>query len=38
MGQAAEVMPAVIVRGAGFVPGDGTLSELLRPRATDLFR
>lgn len=38
MGQAAEGTPAVLVRGAFFVPGDGRLSEILRPPAEDLFR
>jgi coenzyme F420-0:L-glutamate ligase/coenzyme F420-1:gamma-L-glutamate ligase len=38
MGQAAEGTPAVLVRGAAFVLGEGGLAELLRPRSTDLFR
>lgn len=38
MGQAAEGTPAVLARGVSFVPGDGQLAELLRPRSTDLFR
>jgi coenzyme F420-0:L-glutamate ligase/coenzyme F420-1:gamma-L-glutamate ligase len=38
MGQAAEGAPAVLVRGAAFVPGNGRLAELLRPRSADLFR
>lgn len=38
MGQAAEGTPAVLVRGAPYVPGEGRLAEILRPRATDLFR
>jgi len=38
MGQAAEGTPAVLVRGAVYVPGAGRLSEILRPPAGDLFR
>lgn len=38
MGQAGEGTPAVLVRGAAFVAGDGRLREILRPRAGDLFR
>ena len=38
MGQAAEGTPAVLVRGAFYVPGDGRLNEILRPPAGDLFR
>ena len=38
MGQAAEGTPVVLVRGAFYVPGEGRLSEILRPPAGDLFR
>ncbi len=38
MGQAAEGTPAVLVRGAFYVPGDGRLNEILRAPAEDLFR
>ena len=38
MGQAAEGTPAVIVRGASFLKGEGRLMELLRPKEKDLFR
>ena len=38
MGQAAEGTPVVLVRGAVYVPGEGRLDEILRPRAGDLFR
>ncbi len=38
MGQAEEGIPVVIVRGARFVPGEGSLGEMLRPREMDLFR
>ncbi len=38
MGQAEEGIPAVIVRGARFQPGEGSLREMLRPREMDLFR
>lgn len=38
MGQATENTPAVVVRGARFVKGEGRLKELLRPRDSDLFR
>ena len=38
MGQAAEGTPAVIVRGASFLKGEGRLTELLRPKEKDLFR
>lgn len=38
MGQAGEGTPAVLVRGATFVAGEGRLGEILRPRAGDLFR
>ncbi|MEZ4768968.1 MAG: coenzyme F420-0:L-glutamate ligase [Caldilineales bacterium] len=38
MGQAAEGTPAVLVRGAPFIEGEGELREILRPREKDLFR
>ncbi len=38
MGQADEGIPAVIVRGSRFQPGNGSLRDLLRPRELDLFR
>ncbi|HET6847125.1 MAG TPA: coenzyme F420-0:L-glutamate ligase [Anaerolineales bacterium] len=38
MGQAAEGTPAVHVRGFPFPPGEGALTDLLRPAAQDLFR
>lgn len=38
MGQAAEGTPAVLVRGARFVAGEGRLGEALRPRELDMFR
>jgi coenzyme F420-0:L-glutamate ligase/coenzyme F420-1:gamma-L-glutamate ligase len=38
MGQAGEGTPAVLVRGAAFMAGEGRLGEILRPRAGDLFR
>src|SRR5512139_1294175 len=37
LGQAAEAIPAVIVRGASFEPRDGSAQEINRPRALDLF-
>jgi coenzyme F420-0:L-glutamate ligase/coenzyme F420-1:gamma-L-glutamate ligase len=38
LGQAAEAVPAVLVRGAPFERRDGTSRELIRPREMDLFR
>lgn len=38
MGQAAEGTPAVVVRGAVLIGGEGKLQEILRPREKDLFR
>jgi coenzyme F420-0:L-glutamate ligase/coenzyme F420-1:gamma-L-glutamate ligase len=38
MGQSTEATPAVLVRGAAYVAGEGRLAELLRPRDMDLFR
>ena len=38
MGQAAEGVPAVVIRGLAAVAGDSPASALLRPRGQDLFR
>lgn len=38
MGQADEGIPAVIVRGARYRPGEGSLRDMLRSRELDLFR
>jgi len=38
MGQAAEGRPVVHVRGLAYPERDGSLTELLRPEAEDLFR
>lgn len=38
LGQAAEAIPAVIVRGAIFEPRNGTAKEINRPKEMDLFR
>lgn len=38
MGQAAEGVPVVLIRGAPYGQCDGSAAELLRPKATDLFR
>jgi coenzyme F420-0:L-glutamate ligase/coenzyme F420-1:gamma-L-glutamate ligase len=38
MGQAAERVPAVLVRGFPYPLRDGSLAELLRPRDMDMFR
>jgi coenzyme F420-0:L-glutamate ligase/coenzyme F420-1:gamma-L-glutamate ligase len=38
MGQAGEQRPAVLVRGAAFVAGEGRLAEILRSKHQDLFR
>jgi len=38
MGQAAEGCPAVLVRGHPYARREGSVRELLRPRAEDLFR
>jgi coenzyme F420-0:L-glutamate ligase/coenzyme F420-1:gamma-L-glutamate ligase len=38
LGQAAESIPAVIVRGAPFEPRDGSAQEINRPPELDLFR
>ncbi|MCS7040482.1 MAG: coenzyme F420-0:L-glutamate ligase, partial [Caldilineales bacterium] len=37
-GAAAEATPIIHIRGAPFVPGEGRLADLLRPRHLDLFR
>jgi coenzyme F420-0:L-glutamate ligase/coenzyme F420-1:gamma-L-glutamate ligase len=37
LGQAAEAIPAVIVRGAVFEARDGSAQEINRPREMDLF-
>lgn len=38
MGQADEGLPAVLLRGSPYVPGEGRAADLIRPRAMDLFR
>jgi coenzyme F420-0:L-glutamate ligase/coenzyme F420-1:gamma-L-glutamate ligase len=38
LGQAAEAIPAVIVRGVPFEPRDGSAQEINRPRELDLFQ
>jgi coenzyme F420-0:L-glutamate ligase / coenzyme F420-1:gamma-L-glutamate ligase len=38
LGQAAEAIPAVIVRGVSFEKRDGTAQEINRPREIDLFQ
>ena len=38
MGQAAEGVPAVLVRGFPYEPREGSVRELIRPRDEDLFR
>ena len=38
MGQAGEGRPVILVRGVPGVPGTGRARDLIRPRATDLFR
>jgi coenzyme F420-0:L-glutamate ligase/coenzyme F420-1:gamma-L-glutamate ligase len=38
MGQAAEGVPAVLVRGFSYARRASTASELVRPRTEDLFR
>jgi coenzyme F420-0:L-glutamate ligase / coenzyme F420-1:gamma-L-glutamate ligase len=38
MGQSAEGCPVVVVRGARYEPGDGSVQELLRRPDMDLFR
>lgn len=38
MGQAAEGRPAVVIRGAAYEAGEGSIAELLRDREKDVFR
>ncbi len=38
MGQGAEGIPVVLIRGARYRAGEGRLRDLLRPRELDLFR
>lgn len=38
MGQAAEGIPAVHVRGFPYLLGEGSLKELIRPKEQDMFR
>jgi coenzyme F420-0:L-glutamate ligase / coenzyme F420-1:gamma-L-glutamate ligase len=38
MGQSGEGRPVIVVRGARYTPGDGSVRELIRPRELDLFR
>lgn len=38
MGQAAEGVPIVLIRGAPYAGRDGSAADLLRPKAGDLFR
>ncbi len=38
LGQAAEGIPAVLIRGVPFTPREGSARELIRERAFDLFR
>ena len=38
MGQAAEGVPIVLIRGAPYARREGSAADLLRPRAMDLFR
>ena len=38
MGQSGEGRPVIVVRGARYNPGDGSVRELIRPRELDLFR
>lgn len=38
MGQTNEGRPVVVVRGAPYVPGDGSVQDLIRPRELDAFR
>ena len=38
MGQSGEGRPVIVVRGARFTPGEGSIRELIRPRELDLFR
>jgi coenzyme F420-0:L-glutamate ligase/coenzyme F420-1:gamma-L-glutamate ligase len=38
MGQAAEGIPVVHVRGFPYPPGEGSLKDLIRPKEQDMFR
>jgi len=38
MGQTSESRPVVVVRGAPYQPGEGSVGELIRERSKDLFR
>ena len=38
MGQAAEGQPAVLIRGLSLPPIDGRATDLVRPKALDLYR
>ena len=38
MGQASEGRPLVLLRGLPYAPREGSVAELIRPRAMDLFR
>jgi coenzyme F420-0:L-glutamate ligase/coenzyme F420-1:gamma-L-glutamate ligase len=38
LGQAAESIPAVIMRGVLFKPSEGSAREIIRPTEMDLFR
>jgi coenzyme F420-0:L-glutamate ligase/coenzyme F420-1:gamma-L-glutamate ligase len=38
MGQAAEGLPAVLIRGLRLPPGDGRAADLIRPKDQDLYR
>lgn len=38
MGQADEGRPAILIRGARYVAGEGRLAAILRPHENDLFR
>lgn len=38
MGESDERIPAVVIKGAPFAPGEGSAKDLLRPREEDLFR
>jgi coenzyme F420-0:L-glutamate ligase/coenzyme F420-1:gamma-L-glutamate ligase len=38
MGQAAEGVPIVLIRGAPYPRNEGSAADLLRPKAMDLFR
>jgi len=38
MGQAAEGVPAVLMRGLGFAPRAGSAAEIIRPAHLDLYR